>query len=168
MIRRAALALAALCGAFGSACHPAVAQQWIGTYNDWNIFQRSESRTCYMSSTPIDMEPKALRRGDVSVRVTQAPSGGATVSLVAGYPLDTATAAVMTVDATEFRLRPKGAEIVANDPAQDVALVRAMMGGSQMVVRVTSGRGPATTDRYSLTGFTAALNSMNASCRSAL
>ena len=58
-------------------------------------------------------------------------------------------------------------EVVAADAVQDAALVRAMMAGSQMTVRVTSGRGPVTTDRYSLTGFTAAINSMNASCRKA-
>lgn len=165
MIRPAALTPVALCVAFGLVWNPAVAQQWIGTYNDWNVFQRRGILTCYMSSTPIDMEAKALRRGDVFVRVTQAPSGGATVSLVPGYALDATTAAVMTVDATEFRMRASGAEVVASNATQDAALVRAMMEGSQIVVRVTSGRGPATTDRYSLTGFTAALNSMNASCR---
>lgn len=167
MTRPAALTLVAVCMGLGLVWIPAVAQQWIGTYNDWNVFQRRDnSRTCYMSSTPIDMEPKALRRGDVFVRVTQAPSGGPNVSLAPGYALDATTAAVMTVDATEFRLRANGAEVVANDAVQNGALVRAMMAGSQVVVRVTSGRGPATTDRYSLTGFTAALNSMNASCRS--
>jgi hypothetical protein len=163
---RPALVLVITCAVW-SAGGPAWAQQWIGTYNDWNVFQRSETRTCYMSSTPIDMEPKALRRGDVFVRVTQTPSGGATVSVVPGLGLDTAAGAVMTVDATEFRLRPNGAELVATDAAQEAALVRAMMAGSQMAVRVTSGRGPVTTDRYSLTGFTAANNSMIASCRKA-
>lgn len=166
MIRPAALVLVACCATW-TVGGPAWAQQWIGTYNDWNVFQRGETRTCYMSSTPIDMEPKALRRGDVFVRVTQAPSAGANVSVVSGLPLDTTATAVITVDATEFRLRPKGAELIATDAAQEAALLRAMMAGSVMAVRVTSGRGPVTTDRYSLTGFTAANNSMNASCRKA-
>ena len=166
MQRTAALLLGALALAVGLAGLPASAQQWIGTYNDWNVFQRNEgARVCYMSSTPIDMEPKSVRRSDVYVRVTHGAQGRDTVEIIPGYGLDAQGTAVVTVDATEFRLRSIGTGAVPTDAAQDAALVKAMMVGSRMAVRVNSGRGSATVDTYSLTGFTAAHGSMSASCR---
>ncbi|MBM3507760.1 MAG: hypothetical protein FJX64_08615 [Alphaproteobacteria bacterium] len=163
------------------AAPPAAAQEWIGTFGDWNAFRTTvDGRlVCYMSSTPLDMEPKSVRRGSVYVRVTRDGDRRDVVSVLPGYTIEPEGIAVVTVDATEFRMRvappsspaaPAGANAVASaafnpTPAQDQAMVRAMIAGTRMVVKATAGRGPATTDTYSLTGFTAAHNAMGLTCR---
>ncbi len=169
------MALAAL---LGLGAGSAAAQEWIGTFGDWNAFRATVDgkQVCYMSSTPLDMEPKTLRRGAAYVRVTREGEAGVTpearqwrdaVSVVPGYLVEAEGNAVVIVDNAEFRMRPAGgaAGAVSPAPAQDQTMVRAMIAGTRMVVRAASGRGTQSTDTYSLTGFTAAHNAMGLSCR---
>ena len=47
---------------------------------------------------------------------------------------------------------------------EDRRLVKSMVRGNRMIVKGTSSRGTATTDTYSLKGFTAAYNAITESC----
>ncbi len=158
-------------GLWGPWAAPAGAQEWIGTFGDWNAFRATVDgkQVCYMSSTPLDMEPKTLRRGGASVRVTRESEVREAVSVLPGYTVEAEGNAVVIIDNTEFRMRPAGggagAGAVSPAPAQDQTMVRAMISGTRMVVRAASGRGTQSTDTYSLTGFTAAHNALGISCR---
>lgn len=159
------VALGAVLGLWAAS---AGAQEWIGTFGDWNAFRATVDgkQVCYMSSTPLDMEPKTLRRGAAYVRVTREGEGREAVSVVPGYVVEAEGNAVVIVDNAEFRMRAGGAVgAVSPAPAQDQTMVRAMIAGTRMVVRAASGRGTQSTDTYSLTGFTAAHNAMGLSCR---
>ena len=52
----------------------------------------------------------------------------------------------------------------STDAAADKQLVQAMKAGSELIVKGTSGRGTATTDTYSLGGFTAAMAAIDKAC----
>ncbi len=159
----------------GLSAAPAGAQEWIGTFGDWNAFRTTVDgkQVCYMSSTPLDMESKTLRRGAAYVRVTREGDAREFVGVVPGYVVEAEGNAVVIVDNAEFRMRPNGGVgggvggfgAVSPAPAQDQTMVRAMIAGTRMVVRAASGRGTQSTDTYSLTGFTAAHNAMGLSCR---
>jgi hypothetical protein len=143
------------------------AQEWIGTFGDWNAFRATVDGkvVCYMSSTPLDMEPKNQRRGAAYVRVTREAVKREALSIVPGYTIEAEGNAVVLIDNAEFRMRASPNGAVSPTPAQDQSMVRAMIAGSRMVVRTMSGRGTNSTDTYSLTGFTAANTAMGLSCR---
>ena len=148
---------------------PAVAQEWIGTFGDWNAFRFVEAgrRVCYITTTPLDMEPKGTRRGPTYVRVSRSGDMRDVVSIVPGFTVEAEGMAVITVDAAEFRLRPSPEGAVAQNATQDAAMVRAMIAGTRLQARATSGRGMTSNDTYSLIGFTAAQAAMSNSCRAA-
>jgi hypothetical protein len=50
------------------------------------------------------------------------------------------------------------------NPSQEGELIEAMRKGNRMVVRGQSRRGTITTDTYSLSGITAALNAIQKEC----
>ena len=148
---------------------PAVAQdQWIATFEDWSAFEFTEAgkKVCYMSSSPLDMEPKGVRRGDVYVNVTHDNRAGTrnVVSTIAGYTLAEGKAVVAEGGQAEFRM------FAATDAAwnltseQDDAMVQAMIVGSRLTVLGESDRGTETRDIYSLLGFTAAYEAISEAC----
>ena len=71
----------------------------------------------------------------------------------------------VTIDAKKtFKLFSQGEFAWTVEVYDDKALVKAMRAGSKMVVKGTSSRGTLTTDSYSLSGFSAALKSINKAC----
>jgi uncharacterized protein YodC (DUF2158 family) len=50
------------------------------------------------------------------------------------------------------------------NPSQESDLITAMKGGTRMIVTGKSRRGTLTTDTYSLSGITAALDAMSKEC----
>ena len=146
---------------------PAAAQEWVGTFGDWNAFRYFEGnkRVCFISSTPIDMEPKNARRGPTYLRVSRSPDARDVVSILPGFAVEPEGTAVITVDTTEFRMRPAGQDGArAPNATQDAAMVRAMVAGTRLVARANSGRGMTSNDTYSLIGFTAAQTAMSNTC----
>jgi hypothetical protein len=161
-------ALAAAVALVGVA--PAMAeQQQIGTFNDWQAFVIREggNTTCFVASKPKKDEGDYTSRGDIFAMVTARPAANVTneVSIVAGYVFKDGSDVEIVVDGDKkFTLFTKGGNAWARDKATDNALVAAMKKGRSMVVRGTSSRGTATRDTYSLSGITAALNRIAATC----
>ena len=58
----------------------------------------------------------------------------------------------------------KGRNAWNRDAQVDRAMVEAMKGGSELVIKGTSQRGTLTTDTYSLNGFSAALAAIMKAC----
>jgi len=114
----------------------------IGTHGVWTAYSYKEDSgiVCYMASEPTKAEGNYTRRGDVFALVTHRPSEDSldVVSIVAGY--------------------------ANRDEATDKTIVKAMVRGSKLTVKGTSGRGTLTTDTYSLSGFTAAHKDITAAC----
>jgi len=143
------------------------AQQTLGSFQDWTAFSDgSERRICYIGSVPKKKEGNYTVRGDTYVLATHRPGEKVfgEISVEAGYTYKPGSEVEVTIDGQTFKLFTQGGNAWAYDEKADQALVNAMRAGQQMVVKGTSTRGTLTTDTYSLTGFTAAMQSIDKAC----
>jgi invasion protein IalB len=142
-------------------------QKPLGTFGDWTaVTDGGDKRLCYIGSAPKKAEGKYTTRGDAHVLVTHRPTDKVKgeVSVSAGYPYKEDKVAEVEIDGKKFKLFTRGENAWAYDAAADRAMVAAMKAGKQLIVRGTSSRGTATTDTYSLAGFTAALAAIDKAC----
>ncbi len=142
----------------------------IGTHGKWTAFTYTENKqpVCYMAAKPDRSEGKYSARDEVLMLVTHRPGEKAydVVSVVAGYQYRQDTDALMTVGSQKFELFTVGSDRAwARDSKIDRAITQAMIKGNSAVVRGTSSRGTATTDTFSLSGFTAAYKAISDTCK---
>lgn len=150
---------------------PAVAKsalETIGDYQAWSAatFTDDSMRTCYAVSTPVESAPKNVRRGKIYVMVSRrSPEQADDLILVSGYPYKDGSPAQVSIGTSKFSLST-GNEFAWVPVGEGVdPLVKAMIGGQQMIVEGVSARGTETTDTYSLLGFTAAYKAMVRRCK---
>ena len=165
-----AIALAALFGPatlFGPAAQ-AQGIEPIGTFGDWSAFQFSEdgNPACYMSSQPTKASGDYTKRGDIFAIVTHRPAEKriGEVSIIAGYSYKEDSAVQIAIGKQAFELFTQDDGAWARDTASDKKLIQAMKRGNRMVVKGTSSRGTATTDTYSLKGFTKSYRAIGKAC----
>jgi invasion protein IalB len=143
------------------------AQQTLGSFQDWTAFSDgSERRICYMGSVPKKKEGSYTVRGDTYVLATHRPGEKVfgEISVEAGYTYKPGSEVEVNIDGQAFKLFTQGGNAWAYDEKADRALIEAMKGGRQMVVKGTSSRGTLTTDTYSLSGFSAAMQTIDKAC----
>jgi invasion protein IalB len=143
------------------------AQQTLGSFQDWTAFSDgSERRICYMGSVPKKKEGSYTVRGDTYVLATHRPGEKvfSEISVEAGYTYKPGSEVEVNIDGQAFKLFTQGGNAWAYDEKADRALIEAMKGGRQMVVKGTSSRGTLTTDTYSLSGFSAAMQTIDKAC----
>lgn len=144
--------------------------QEIGTFNDWRAYVDGSDakKICFIGSAPTKAEGKYTQRGQTYVLVTHRPGDKpptiGEVSVEAGYTYKPDSEVTADIDGKTFTLFTKNGNAWARDSQSDKVLVQAMRAGSQMVVKGASSRGTLTTDTYSLSGFTAAYESINKAC----
>jgi len=175
VLRRGALAAAALLAAGAVAggllaAAPAAAQsiEYVESNQDWHAFQFTENggRVCYMASRPKSAEGNYTARGDIFALVTHRPAENETYvfSVITGYTYEPGSAVEVSIDNDRtFELFTED-DTAWSHPEDQGALIAAMRAGLDMVIRGTSNRGTATTDTYSLRGFTATLETINGAC----
>lgn len=144
-------------------------REFLGGFRDWDAFMERRAdgeKSCYMISVPKETEPKNVNRGEIYVIITHWPSENRRneVNVVVGYPFKKDTTVTARVDVRSFRMFTQGDRAWAYDAKQDQDMVTAMKRGSKLVIQGESHRGTKTTDRYSLAGFTAALNAITKAC----
>jgi invasion protein IalB len=76
----------------------------------------------------------------------------------------TATAPVATVGEESFDLLPKGANLWVKNAARESALIAEMKKGESLVVKAAAVKGGDTTDTFSLTGFSQAMDRLAKEC----
>ncbi len=147
---------------------PAGAQDWTGTFEDWNAFEYAESggKVCYISSTPLDMSPKNVTRGDVFIQVVNNTDDDTknVVNIVAGYTFQDNSVVVATINNVEIRMFTAENAAWNLSTEKDTEMVSAMIRGAELVIAGASSRGTQTTDTYSLLGFTEAHRAMTEAC----
>jgi len=141
----------------------------IGVYRDWDAYllQEDGDRVCYMLSVPKDMEPKNVRRGEVYFLVTHRPDDDIRdeISIITGYTYEPGSTVTARIGNRGYELFTKDDGAWLRNTADEARMVRAMRGGTEMVITGTSNRGTRTVDTYSLYGFTAAHNAISNACR---
>ncbi len=136
----------------------------INQFNAWGSYSYDQngSKVCYVLSTPTAMQPASVNHGDIFFLVSQKPGQSAfEPQVVMGYPMREGSQVTVDVDGNKFTLFTRGESAWVEDAAQEPALVAAMRNGRQMTVAATSARGTATSYTYSLSGITAAIQSIN-------
>lgn len=176
--RLAALALAAATAAAGIAgtAVPAAAQATanrVEAFRDWSVFTAdANGPVCWVVTQPQSWEARRdgrkvnVNRGDIYLMVAIRPQQGVKneVSVVAGYEFRDGSTVRAEIGSDRFEMFTRG-ENAWLRPGGDDAMIEVMKAGSVAVVTGVSSRGTTTIDRFSLLGFTDALNSAQSRCR---
>ncbi|WP_229729086.1 invasion associated locus B family protein [Agaricicola taiwanensis] len=162
---RSLFAMTALLIATTAASAQAPQQTPLGTFNDWTAYSASlpNGKVCFVISQPKSRAPEGLRRDPAYFFITHRPGDKVRneISMQAGFPQQ--GTADVTVGSANFRLFTEG-ERAWSDGQNDQQMVGAMRGGASMIVKSTSSRGNVTTDTYSLSGISAAMDRINQEC----
>ncbi|MDH5557856.1 MAG: invasion associated locus B family protein [Alphaproteobacteria bacterium] len=166
MIAAVALATSLLAGS------PAMAQESakvLGTFKDWEAhsFKEGGAKVCNMFSKPAESEGEYTQRGDVYMFVTNRPAAGVVneFSIQIGYSFKAGAPAYATVGQRKFKLFTQDDFAWLHSDKDQNDMIRAMRGGSTVIVEGFSSRGTKTKDVFSLSGFTAAHNMIGSACK---
>lgn len=164
---------AALTVAFASTPY-ALAQQTepaqLGTFGAWTAYtyKAADTKVCYVAAQPADTKSnRKVKRDPVFFIVTNMPGRkiAGEVSTIIGYPFKEQSTVDVLVDKAAFKLFTKGDGAWAESSDIEKKIVAAMKGGKDLVVKGTSWKGTQTTDRYTLSGISAAIDKINAACK---
>lgn len=163
-----AITVAVLCTGVVAAAHAADKQTFLGRHGAWYAYLLNEdgARTCYIVSKPIRTRGQFKKRGDVVAFVTHRPKEGErdVVSIQAGYTYKSGSNVAVKIGDKTFSLFTSKDTAWSRNPSEDKEVVHAMIAGNTMDVKGTPLHGSATTDIYSLSGFTAAYKRINRAC----
>ena len=136
----------------------------MNTFNDWGTYAYAGAggKVCYILSTPKKMLPASVDHGDIFFLVSQKPGEGVSYEpqAVMGYDLKDGSKVLIDIDGKKFSLFTKGNSAWMENAAEEPQLVAAMRSGRSLSIQATSQRGTQTNYTYSLSGVTAALNSI--------
>jgi Invasion associated locus B (IalB) protein len=142
----------------------------IGKFSDWEAFtyRTKDTRVCYVFSAPKKSDAaKKVKRDPIYFMVTHWPGRNVRgqISTIIGYPFKEASTVKLAVDDKEFVLYTSGDMAWADRAETDKDIVAAMKSGGSLKIIGTSTRGTETTDTYSLSGLTAAIDKIDVTCK---
>lgn len=139
----------------------------VAQFGDWGVFTSTTARgkVCYAASQPKTRLPTNLQRDPAYFFLTSRPGENVRneISLTLGFPLR--GDATVTIGSTNFVMYTQATGAWIKNASEEGRMVQAMRAGSQLIVRSTSQRGNVTTDTYSLTGLSQALDRVAQECR---
>jgi invasion protein IalB len=150
----------------------ASAQQEVGVFKAWKAFTQDDpdGKLCFVASQPTDSKysQKISDRDAAFFMITSIPAKSIRneASTIIGYPFAPNSTVTVDIDGKKFSMFTNESQ---GDTAwavveQQEALVAAMKSGTRMTVEGKSRRGTISTDSYSLSGVTAALDKATAEC----
>jgi hypothetical protein len=141
----------------------------VGNYGDWGAFvaQSGKDKTCYALSTPKDRAPSSLKRDPAYIFIATRPAENVRneVSIIMGFPIKEAGTSKAEISSASFDLVAKGSNAWIKNPAEEPRFIEAAKKGAQLIVQAPSVRGNVTTDTYSLSGVTQALERVQKECQ---
>ncbi len=153
-----------------SAAAPAVTtDKSLGTFKQWSAmsFAEDDETVCMMWSQPEKTEGDYKKRGEIFVFITHRPGDREMnkVSFETGYTFKKSSKVRLAIDGQAYKLRTDGSTAWSYGAKDDARMVKAMRAGRTMIMEGISSRGTETRDTYSLSGFSAAHNSINKACK---
>jgi hypothetical protein len=134
----------------------------------WSLYADTATpkAVCFIAAQPQAVEPLGANRGPIFFYISAWPKEGvkAEPSVKVGFPVKPDAEMSVTVGTETFKLFIKGERGFVQDPNEELKLVEALKKGSNAFVKATSARGTATTDTYSLSGLSAALDKLASTC----
>lgn len=146
----------------------------VAASTDWSVFVEDSPKECWAVSKPVpngtvntkDGKPVQVRRGDILLFVTYRPGKAGEISFMGGYPFADGSTVEMSVNnGQKFTLFTDGEGAWAGSPEEDAKIIAALKGGADVTVTGHSGRGTQTSDKFSLIGFTAAMDEAATRCK---
>ncbi|MGQ0444535.1 MAG: hypothetical protein ACT4O2_05260 [Beijerinckiaceae bacterium] len=139
----------------------------LASYGDWGVFvaEGEKSKTCYALATPKERVPAGLNRDPAYVFIANRPAENVReeVSVILGFPMKEGSGRA-EIGGTGFALVAKGANAWIKNQAEEAKFVGVLKKGSKLSVKAASLRGNVTTDSYSLTGLSQALERVEKEC----
>ena len=144
----------------------------VAASTDWSVFVEDSPKECWGVSAPKetvntkDGKAVQVRRGDILLFVTYRPGKSGEISFMGGYPFADGSTVEMSVNnGQKFTLFTDGEGAWAGSPDEDAKIIAALKGGADVTVTGHSGRGTQTSDKFSLMGFTAAMDEAGTRCK---
>ena len=146
----------------------------VNSVTDWSVFVEDDPTQCWVVSSPKetvntkDGRVVAVNRGDILMFVSYWPGAGklGEVSFTGGYPFGDGTTVLLEIGSSRFELFTTGETAWAASPDDDNKIITAMKRGAEAFMSGESSRGTKTRDKFSLLGFTAALEDAEKRCAS--
>jgi len=136
---------------------------------DWSVYAHDSGgkKTCFAAAQPRSKKPKNVKRDPIYFYVSNWPKDKVSgeISIKMGYPLKPGVPGTIKIGDKSFKLFTKGEGAYIEKADVEKQAVAAMKGGTTMVVQGRSTRGTLTTDEYSLTGISKALDAVAAACK---
>jgi invasion protein IalB len=163
----AAFSLATTLNAFTQA-PGAGSPKLIAQYGDWGVYvNQSGNKVCFALSQPRERLPSNLNRDPGYIFLSTRPADNVRneFSVIVGYPLDESVDPSVQIGNDSFALYARQSGAWIRNVAEEDRLVEAMRKGASLEMKSTSSRGNETTDRYSLTGVSQALDRVAQECK---
>ena len=136
---------------------------------DWSVYayDAGSKKTCFAVAQPRTKKPAKVRRDPVYFYVSNWPKDKVTgeISLKMGYPLKPGVPAEVKIASATFQLFTKDEVAYVEKTEDEQKVITAMKAGATMIVNGRSTRGTLTTDTYSLTGISKALEAAAKACQ---
>ena len=148
---------------------PAFAQEvtLLQKYNDWTAYAAVGSpKVCFAVAKPKESLPKAVKRGPILFYISRWPADNVVneISVKMGYPFADGAKVSASVGTDKFELFTKKEGAFVEKPETETTLIEAMKGGTTLKIEGRSVRGTSTTDNYSLSGLSDALERIAKEC----
>ena len=165
---RATLATTVAAGLLIVTAGPGNAASLVKTFRDWSLFthENNGAKVCFAASQPKSTAPQGANRDSIFFYVSAWPKDGvkSEVSVRLGYPIKPGSTVTVKVGSAAYSLFAKDDKAFVADPTDELKLIESMKRGSTMQVQAVSTRGTNTSDRYSLSGVTAAIDALGQNC----
>lgn len=140
----------------------------VSQYGDWGVYvSQGKSKICYALGEPKDRKPSGLKRDPAYIFISSRPSENVRdeVSIVVGFPMKEGSDATLEVGGMSFPFYTKNDGAWVRNAAEESKLIEALRKNRDFTVKSTSTRDHVTTDRYSLSGVSQALDRVAQECK---
>jgi hypothetical protein len=141
----------------------------VQAYGDWNVYTTPDpkAKVCYALSQPKQRTPSNLKDipGYMFVATRPAEKVRNEISLIMNFDLKEGVDHQAVLGRDQFVLVAKGKNLWVKNPAEEAKVIDSMRRANDLVVKGTSSRNNATSDRYSLKGFGEAIERVQKECR---
>jgi len=163
-----AVALALVASLLFTAAASAQQVRLLGEHRAWSSYAANDATgpVCFAMTKPESITPTPDGYSQAYIYVTNRPAENVTTefNLVAGFTFQPDSKATVSVDGKAFSLFTQNDAAWLDDASQAATLASAIRAGSSMVVEGTTAAGIKVTQAYSLSGATAAQQSIGSGC----
>ena len=140
----------------------------VATFGDWGAYtaQSGRAKVCYALAQPKSRSPSNLKDTKAYLFVSFRPADNVRNELASVLNFDTKDGgpATLAIGQTSYDLITRGKNAWIKTANEEAPAIAAMAKAGSLTVQATSARGNKTSDRYSLTGFSQALERARSDC----